>query len=184
MNRTSPLAPLRKQRGESVSGPTPTGLPAPNSERGAEGEVNPRPIKPLDVLRPVLIALLAGWIVALVVGLALARLQYAEVARAFPPEQIPAEYENRVDREIRQGPLLLLAQMGVMAGALAWQVGRTAHRSPRPLLHGALSGVMLAAIQGGVALAMHVPLSFIVPLVAVLIGTGVYAAWSSIPPQR
>jgi hypothetical protein len=130
----------------------------------------------------VLVALAAGWIVALTVGLVLARLQYAEVARAFPPEQIPAEYENRLDREIRQGPLLLLAQAGVMAGVLAWQVGQTAKRAPRPLRHGALSGILMAAIQGAVALAMHVPLTFSVPCVAVLIGAGIYGAWGSAPP--
>ncbi|GEM_PF-6870783 len=145
------------------------------------GEAHPRPFKPLDVLRPVLVALAAGWIVALTVGLVLARLQYAEVARAFPPEQIPAEYENRLDREIRQGPLLLLAQAGVVAGVLAWQVGRMAKRTPRPLRHGALSGILMAAIQGAVALAMHVPLTFIVPWVGVLIGAGIYGAWSSAP---
>jgi type III secretory pathway component EscS len=170
--------------GPTTPAQTLPGSPSPNSERGAGGEVNLRLFKRLNILRPVLVAFVAGWIVALAAGLVLARLQYAEVVRAFPLERATAEYETRLDREIRQGPLLLLAQVGVMAGALAWQVGQMARRSPHPLLHGALAGLVLAAIQSAFALAMHVPLSFVVPLVAVLIGAGIYGAWSSVPLQQ
>jgi hypothetical protein len=132
-------------------------------------------------LRAVLLALAAGWLVALVFGLWFARLQYVEVSSAFPPDKVATEYQARLDREIWQGPLLLLVQVGVMAGVLAWQIGATARRTPDPLLHGTVCGLVIVLIQGVIAALMHAPWSFTVPLVAVLIGTGFYAGWSVMP---
>jgi hypothetical protein len=136
------------------------------------------------VLRAVLVSLAAGWLVALVFGLWIARLQYADVSAAFPPDKIAAEYEARLDRELRQGPLLLLIQVGVMAGALVWQVGGTARHAPAPILHGTFAGLALALIQGTIAVLMHAPWAFIAPLVAALIGVGVYAGWSAAPGDK
>jgi hypothetical protein len=129
------------------------------------------------LLRAVLIPLVAGWIVALVFGLILARLQYTEVANAFStPDRVSAEYEARINRELFQGPLLLLAQVGVVAGALAWQVGITARRAADPRLHGVVAGALLAVLEGGIAVAMQSPWTFVVPLVVVLVGVGIYSA--------
>ncbi len=130
----------------------------------------------LDVLRAVLVPLVAGWLVALAFGLLFARLQYTEVTKAFPPDRVPAEQAARLDRELRQGPLLLLVQIGVMAGVLAWQVGMTARRATNPRLHGAAVGTILAIIQAGIAVALQSPWTFTVPMAAVLIGVGIYAS--------
>jgi hypothetical protein len=88
---------------------------------------------------------------------------------------------ERLDRELRHGPLLLLLQVGVMTGALVWQVGITARRASNHWLHGGIAGVILAVIQGGIAVILQAPLGFAVPLVGVLIGVGVYAGWSAQP---
>ena len=133
------------------------------------------------ILRPVLIALLAGWLVALLVGLGLARLQYVEVSSDFPPDKVATEYESRLDRELREGPLLLLAQIGVMAGVLVWQVGRTAGSADHPLRYGVGCGAALALIQGVIAGLMHAPWTFTIPLMLVLIAAGTYAGWSVVP---
>ncbi len=138
-------------------------------------------IRWLDVLRAVLLSLIAGWLVALAFGLVFARLQYAEVASAFPPDRVSAEYMARLDRELRQGPLLLLVQIGVMAGVLTWQVSRTAHRAADPRLYGAAAGIVLAVVQGGIALFLQSPWTFTVPMVIVLIGVGIYAG--NTPPK-
>ena len=136
-----------------------------------------RSLRWVDLLRAVLIPLVAGWIVALVFGLILARLQYTEVANAFStPDRVSAEYDARINRELFQGPLLLLAQVGVVAGVLAWQVGLTARRAADPRLHGAVAGALLAILEGGIALAMQSPWTFVVPLAIALIGVGVYSA--------
>jgi hypothetical protein len=137
----------------------------------------------VPVLRAVLVAIAAGWLVALGLGLWIARLQYAEVSAAFRTDKITTEYEARLDREIRQGPLLLLAQVGVMAGVLTWQVGVMARRMPDPVLHGIVAGLLVALIQGTIAALIRAPWAFIVPLVAVLIGAGVYAGWSAAPSR-
>src|SRR5512143_351160 len=129
----------------------------------------------LDVLRAVLVALIAGWLVALAFGLLFARLQYTEVANAFPADRVAAEQAARLDRELRTGPLLLFVQIGVMAGMLAWQVGTTARRAVNPRLHGAAAGIILAVIQAGIAVVLQSPWTFTVPMIAVLIGVGIYA---------
>jgi len=157
--------------------------------------------------RAVLIPLIIGWLVALVFGLWLARLQYVElfkmnqdgdgvypdsrwwVARvqnpdvdaAYPAPVIAAMLNERLDRELRHGPLLLLLQVGAMTGALVWQVGITARRASNHILHGGIAGALLAIIQGGIAAILQAPLGFAVPLVGVLIGVGVYAGWSAQP---
>ncbi len=136
------------------------------------------------ILRAVLMALAAGWLVALVFGLWIARLQYTEVAAAFPPDKVTGEYEARLDREVRQGPLLLLVQVGVMAGVLVWQVGSTANHAPDPRAQGAMAGLLLALIQGVIAVLMQAPWAFIMALVAVLIGAGVFAGWSAAPQEK
>ncbi len=128
-----------------------------------------------DVARAVLISLAAGWLAALAFGLVFARLQYTEVASAFPADRVAAEQAARLDRELRQGPLLLLAQIGVMAGVLAWQVGRTAPRAANPRAQGAAAGIILAILQTGIAVVLQSPWLFTVPMAAVLIGVGVYA---------
>ena len=129
-------------------------------------------------LRPVLMALAAGWLVSLVFGLWIARLQFGDVSATFPPDKLMAEYEARLDREIREGPLLLLAQIGVMAGVLTWQITVTAYRVSDPVRQGATAGLFLALIQGIIAVLMHAPWALIVPLVAVLSGVGAYAGWT------
>jgi hypothetical protein len=43
-------------------------------------------------------------------------------------------------------------------------------------LHGAVAGALLAILEGGIALAMQSPWTFVVPLVAVLVGVGIYSA--------
>jgi hypothetical protein len=136
------------------------------------------------VIRAVLIALAAGWIVAAFIGAWIARLQFGEISAAFSPDRVAVEYEARLDRELRQGPLLLLAQVGVMAGVLVWQVVATARHVADPRLHGAVSGLILALIQGVVAVIMQAPWIFVVPLVVALVGTGVYAGWSAIPQDK
>jgi hypothetical protein len=128
-----------------------------------------------DVLRAVLVSLVAGWLVSLAFGLIFARLQYTEVANAFPADRVAAEQAARLERELRQGPLLLLAQIGVMAGVLFWQVGATAHRAANPRLQGAAAGVILAFIQAGIAMVLQSPWIFTIPMIGVLIGVGVYA---------
>ncbi len=158
-----------------------------------------------SLVRAVLIPLIIGWLVALIFGLWLTRLQYVElfkmnqdgdgvypdsrwwVARvqnpnvdsAYPPARIAAMLEERLDREIRRGPLLLLLQVGVMTGALAWQVSATAQRATNRLLYGGAAGVVLGIIQGVIAVIMQAPWGITVPLVGVLIGVGVYAGWSA-----
>ncbi len=133
------------------------------------------------VIRAVLIALAAGWFAAVLTGMWLARLQYDDVRAAFPPDRVTDEYNTRIDRELREGPVLLLAQVGVMAGVLAWQVAVTARHAPDPLLHGAAAGLLLALVQAVVAGLMQAPWTFIAPLVAVLVGIGIYAGWSAVP---
>jgi hypothetical protein len=137
-----------------------------------------RTLQPAPILRAVLISLFAGWIVAAAFGLLIARLQYDEVTRYFPPEKVTSEYESRLDRELRTGPLLLMAQVGVVAGVLAWQVGKTARQAPAPIVYGAAAALVLAAIESLVALAMQVPWLFILALIGILIGVGVFAGWS------
>jgi hypothetical protein len=142
------------------------------------------PIVLRDLFRAVLLSLAAGWLVALIMGLWIARLQFDEVRAAFPPDRVPAEYESRLDRELRQGPLLLLAQVGVMAGVLVWQVGLTARRALDSRWQGAAAGILLALIQGAIAVAMQAPWAFVVPLVTILIAAGVYAGWSVVAGQE
>ena len=127
------------------------------------------------VIRAVLVSLIAGWLVALALGLLFARLQYTEVARAFPADRAAAEQAARLDRELGQGPLLLLSQIGVMAGVLAWQVGTTAHRATNPRLQGMAAGIFLALIQGGIAVVLQSPWTFTGPMMGILIGVGIYA---------
>jgi hypothetical protein len=140
-----------------------------------------RSLKPASLMRPVVISLIAGWLVALILGLWIARLQYNEVINAFPPDRVNAEYESRIDREIRRGPLLLFLQVGVVAGVLVWQIGVTAQHTDDPRMYGAVAGALVGLIEGGIALAIGSPWAFIVPLIAVLIAAGVYGGWSAFP---
>jgi uncharacterized protein YneF (UPF0154 family) len=143
-----------------------------------------RSLKPASLIRPVVLSLIAGWLVALILGLWIARLQYTEVINAFPPDRVNAEYESRIDREIRRGPLLLFLQVGVVAGVLVWQIGVTARHTDNPRLYGAVAGALVGLIEGGIALAIGSPWAFIVPLIVVLIAAGVYGGWSAFPPAE
>ena len=148
-------------------------------EKSTSLAVGPRgKVHPLNVLRAVLIALVVGWAVALAAGYWLARLEYTEISHTFAADQVNAAYEDRVVRELQQGPLLLLAQAGALAGALAWDVGRQSRHMMHPVRFGVLCGLVLAVIQGAIAFEMHVPWTFIIPMAGMLVGVGVYAGWS------
>jgi hypothetical protein len=134
------------------------------------------------LLRTVAISLIAGGLVALTLGLWIARLQYNEVTNAFPPDRVNAEYESRIDREIRRGPLLLFLQVGVVAGVLVWQIGGTARHTSNRHRYGALAGTLVGLIEGGIAVAIGSPWAFVVPLIVVLIAAGIYGGWSASPP--
>ncbi len=135
------------------------------------------------ILRAALIAWFAGWTFALIFGLWIGRLQYTEVSTAFPADQVSIEYAARLDRELYHGPLLLFAQAGVLAGALAWQVGITARKAQNPRLQGAAAGTLLAVVQCTIAAVMQAPWAFIVPLAVVLIIAGSFAGWSAEPDR-
>jgi hypothetical protein len=137
-----------------------------------------RGINPTYLFRTVIISLLAGWLVALILGLWIARLQYNEVINAFPPDRVNLEYESRIDREIRRGPLLLFLQVGVVAGVLVWQIGVTAQPASDPRLYGAVAGTLVGLVEGTIAVAIGSPWAFVVPLIAVFIAAGVYGGWS------
>ena len=127
--------------------------------------------------RVVLITLVVGWLVALLFGLWIARLQYDQVSATLPPSQVSAEYEARIDRELKHGLLLFLPQVGVMAATLVWQVADHANRTNNPQLFGTFSGAVLGVIQSINALALQVPWIYVVALWAVFIGVGTAASW-------
>lgn len=156
-----------------------------------------RTIRPLALLRAVLIPLAISWLVALVFANQIAREQMAELrvydARAlagltgqrslnlallFAPQQADQEYQVRVDRGLLRGLTLILPQVAILAGLLAWQVMITARGSPAPLLHGGLAGAVVGVVQGGIALALQAALPLVIVLVALLFGTGLAAGWS------
>jgi hypothetical protein len=143
-----------------------------------------RGLNPAYLFRTVVISLIAGWLVALILGLWIARLQYNEVVNAFPPDRVNAEYESRIDREIRRGPLLLLLQVGVVAGVVVWQIGVTTRHANDPRLYGAVAGTLVGVIEGGIAAAIGSPWAFIVPLIAVFVAAGVYGGWSAVMPTE
>ena len=132
-----------------------------------------------DVVKTVLVPLVAGWIVALGFGLLIAKLQYDALLGVFSAEQLVTEYQGRIEHVLRQGPLLWLPQVGVVAGLLAWQVGRLGRNSARPSLFGGIAGTLLATIEGGIALTMQVPILLVVVLCLIIIGSGIFAGWNA-----
>jgi len=155
-------------------------------------------IDPLALLRAVLIPLAISWLVALIFANQIVREQMTDLrvydARAlaglegqrslnlvllFAPQQAGQEYQVRVDRGLLRGMTLILPQMAVLAGLLSWQVIITARRSYAPLLHGGLAGAIVGVVQGGIALVLQAALPLVIVLIALLIGTGFAAGWSS-----
>ena len=132
-------------------------------------------------LRPVVQAaafsLIAGWLVALLFGLIFAKFQYDAVANVLPPSQIQEAVTQRLERELGSGPLLIFVQLGVTAGVLAWRVNLSVTRSDSPKMQGSVTGAVVALVQTGIALMLHIPTMFIVPMILILIAVGTGSAF-------
>lgn len=120
------------------------------------------------LLRAAVTALIIAWGVALLVGAAWAALQYQEVARSFPADQIPTEFQSRIDRELWRGSLLLYVQVGVLCAALWLRVAATE-------ANGLIAGAITAGVQALLAIALGSSLLFWIPMVAVIAAVGVIA---------
>ncbi|MBX3081133.1 MAG: hypothetical protein KF716_05825 [Anaerolineae bacterium] len=120
------------------------------------------------IARIVIITLLVGWVsAALVVG-GLMLLQYQEVVRYFPADQVVAQFQAHLDREVWHGSLLLFVQIGILGCALWWQIVR----KPVPPRGALLCGVIVALAQAGIGWLVGVPRLFLVPLVISLVVIG------------
>jgi hypothetical protein len=134
------------------------------------------------MLRVVLVPFVIGWIVALAFAALIARLEYTAVVEALPSKQVAAEYQARVDHDMRSGPLLWLPQIGVVCGLMAWQIARSARSAQtgeNPIRYGTIVGLVMAIVEGGIALAMQVPIPLVVALIMLLVGVGTFAGWSA-----
>ena len=134
------------------------------------------------LLPAVLIPLVAGWLVTLAFAALIARLEYTAVSSVFPPEQIVAEYQARVDHDLRTGPLLWLPQIGVVSGLLTWQIARSTRSAMderSSLRFGTFAGIVLAIIEGAIAVALQLPMFLVVALIVLLVGVGAFAGWSA-----
>jgi MFS superfamily sulfate permease-like transporter len=122
-----------------------------------------------NMVKTVLTTLIAGFITAAVFGVGLAAIQYREVAAAFAPEQAQAEFEARIARELFRSPLLLMMQIGVSTGILAWQV----HQQRLTPRYGAVCGGIVGFVQILVAGIMQTqpPLLLVAFLLHVSAGT-------------
>jgi len=135
----------------------------PSHKRGADCLM-----RILPIVRIVTITLLVGWLSAALVAGGLMLLQYQEVVRYFPADQVAAQFQAHLDREVWHGSLLLFVQIGVLSGTLWWQVARN-YMLPR---YGLLCGVIVALVQAGVGWLMGVPRLFLVPLAVSLVMLG------------
>src|SRR5262249_23625625 len=131
------------------------------------------------VFKAVLVPFVAGWIVALAFGLLMAKLQYDALVGVYAGEKLAAEYQGQLDHVLKQGALLWGPQIGVVCGLLAWQVGRLGRHSARPLLFGGIAGAVIAIIEGGIALAVQVPMLLVLVMGMIFIGAGTFAGWSA-----
>ena len=118
--------------------------------------------------RIVLITLLWGWLSAAVAAGMLALLQYQEIVRYFPADQVAAQFQAHLDREIWHGSLLLFVQIGLLGGSLWWQLSR--HRVP--VRDCVLCAVIVALVQAGAGWLLGVPHLFLVPMIVSLIVIG------------
>ncbi|MFN8417765.1 MAG: hypothetical protein U0528_00725 [Anaerolineae bacterium] len=119
-------------------------------------------------LRASLTSLILGWAVALLIGACWALLQYQEVSRSFAANQIAAEFQSRIDRELWRGSLLLYVQVGVLCAALWWRVVAIQ-------ANGLLTGAITAGAQALFAVALGSSLLFWIPLVLLITAVGVIA---------
>ena len=136
-----------------------------------------RTLRGRDLWRCVAIPLIGSWLVALAFGLLMARIQYTEVATAFPPAQVATEYQYRISRELLHGLLLFVPQLGVLAALLVWQIGGSARQNPDLSAYGAALGFVLGIIESLIMLIFAVPILYVLCLLAILIGTGWFAGW-------
>ena len=135
------------------------------------------------IFRAVIIPLVVGWIVALAFAALIARLEYTAVVGAFPDQQVSAEYQARLDHDMRTGPLLWLPQIGLVCGLMGWQIARSARPAKERKVfigYGTIAGIVLAIVEGGIALAMQVPVLLVATLIVLLIASGMCASWSAI----
>lgn len=134
------------------------------------------------IIQAVLISLVAGWLVTLAFAALIARLEFTTVSSVFPPQQVTAEYQARVDHDLRTGPLLWLPQVGVIGGLLTWQIARSARSATdahNSLKFGTAAGIVLAVIEGAIALMLQLPTFLVIALVVLLVGVGAFAGWSA-----
>ncbi|MEP7288852.1 MAG: hypothetical protein ABI947_24130 [Chloroflexota bacterium] len=158
------------------------------------------------MMQAVLVPLICGWIVALIFGVWIARLEYNEIstsvvinpARALliPPTQpqtfdtadlfatdhIAAEYEARITEKLRMGAALLIPQSGVMAALLVWQVILTGRSAADPQRYGIIVGVIVGGVEGAAAQLLQASWPITVVLIVLMVGVGALGGWSASRP--
>jgi len=111
-----------------------------------------------------------GILVALVGALVFIALQKDAIDRGLPAAQRDDQLAAHLNREIAEGPLLLLESGGATCAALAWATSRMARRVPHPYRQGGLAGTIVAGVVSAIALRLMAPLVFIVPLAGLILG--------------
>jgi hypothetical protein len=125
-------------------------------------------MKILIVLHTVLYTLLIGWLSAALIGGMLALLQYQEVVRYFPADQVAAEFQARLDREVWHGSLLLFVQVGIIGAVMWWLL----NRQPLSPSSGLLCGIIVALVEASIGWQLGMPPLFLVPLAISLVVVG------------
>lgn len=137
--------------------------------------VSPQPLRPsLAIIRVALVTLAVGWLVSALIGGGFALLQYQEVARSFPPAEVQAAFQARIDRELWRGSLLIFAHCGVLCGAFWWQVSAALRGVPSPRF-GLACGVLVAGVEAAAGWWLQTPPLFLIPLLAIIVAVGWYA---------
>lgn len=140
----------------------------------------PQLYSPLAVIRAALLTLIAAWLVSALIGGGLALLQYQEVARSFPPTQVQAMFQARLDRELWRGSLLLFVHGGVLCGVLWWQVTAAIRGVPSPRF-GLACGALVAGVEAVAGWLLQTPPLFLLPLLSLIVTVGWYAGGDQRP---
>ena len=136
-----------------------------------------RSLRGRDLVRCVLIPLVLSWLIAGAFGLLIARIQYTEVASAFPPDRVATEYQSRIDRELLHGLLLFMPQVSALSALLVWQIGVNSRRASNLTTYGAALGAIFALVEILAMWAFEVPILYVLCVAAIMIAVGWFAGW-------